>query len=82
MEKYRVTKLGNVAHPYHRNSIFGESKPFHVGYFVREPIEGERFNLIGFDSENKGISTSNVVKIIDDNTFETLNSIYRYERYE
>lgn len=81
MNKYKVTKIGRVEKPYHDNSTFGESKPFHVGLFVREPIVGQRFNLLttmGY----MGISTSPVVKIVDKNTFETLNSIYRYEKFK
>lgn len=78
---YKVTKIGNVENPYHENSTFGESKPFHLGSFIREPEVGERFNLGYVDWQNKGISTSPVVKIIDEKTFETLNSIYKYEFY-
>ena len=80
MEIYKVTKLGNVENPYHENSTFGESLPFHVGLFIKGPIVGERFNLSYISLREGGISTSPVTKIIDDNTFETLNSIYRYEK--
>lgn len=80
--KYKITKVGKVEFPYHENSTFGESKPFHVGTFIKEPTIGERFNLYAIDRENKGISTSPVTKIIDENTFETLNSIYKIEPYE
>ena len=31
--------------------------------------------------DERGISTSPVVRVIDENTFETLNSIYKYEEY-
>lgn len=77
--KYKLTKLGNVENPYHKNSDFGESKPFHVGVFVKMPEEGERFELYPVDGHS-GISTSPVVKVLDENTFETLKSIYRYEK--
>lgn len=81
MEKYKITKIGRVENPHHKNSTFGESREFHVGYFTKEPEIGERFNLTGFDFKNQGISTSPVTEIIDKNTFKTLNSIYRYERH-
>jgi hypothetical protein len=80
MELYKITKIGKVENPKHPWSDFGESKEFHVGVFTKEPEIGERFNLLGIDLKNRGISTSPVTKIIDENTFETLNSIYRYEK--
>lgn len=82
MEVYKITKLGSVKNPYHQDSTFGESKPFHVGWFTKEPVVGERFNLTYINHREAGISTSPVTKIIDHNTFETLNSVYRYEKYE
>ncbi len=80
MEKYKITKLGNVDNPKHKNSNFGESKEFHVGYFVENPVIGQSFILIGFNYANQGIITSKVTKIIDENTFETLNSVYKFEK--
>lgn len=79
--KYRIKKLRSVENPYHENSNFGESKEWHVGMFVKEPQVGERFNLYPLDFRGGGISTSPVVDIIDENTFETLNSVYYYEKY-
>ena len=76
---YKITKIGKVENPVHPYSDFGESRDFHVGIFIKMPEEGERFNLGYIDYQNGGISTSYVTKIIDENTFETLNSIYRYE---
>lgn len=80
-KKYRITKIDSVDNP-STESHFGESKEFHVGYFVAPPKEGERFQLIGFSFQNEGIITSTVTKIIDDSTFETKNSVYKYEPYE
>lgn len=80
MEVYKITKIGRVENPKHPWSNFGESKEFHVGFFTKEPEIGERFNLAYINYQNGGISTSPVTKIIDENTFETLNSIYKYER--
>jgi hypothetical protein len=76
---YKITKIGKVENPFHPYSDFGESKEFHVGDFIKEPTVGERFNLSYINYQNSGISTSPVTKIINENTFETLNSIYRYE---
>lgn len=69
----RVTKIRNVDEPYHKNSDFGESKPFHEGVYFGDPVIGERFNALG------AISTSPVAKIISENIFETLNSVYKWE---
>lgn len=79
--KYKITKLADVENPYHKNSDFGFSKPFHLGFFVKNPVVGERFNLYPIDIINRGISTSPVTKIIDESTFETLNSVYKFEPY-
>lgn len=80
---YKITKLGNVEKPYHPNSTFGESASFHVGYFVKEPVIGERFDLIPLSNKHgeEGISTSPVTEIVDNKTFKTLNSVYQYEPY-
>lgn len=80
MKKIKVTKLGSVENPHSNNSTFGESKPFHVGRYESDPVVGERFVAYPIDYvEYRGISTSPVTKIIDSNTFETLNSIYKWE---
>lgn len=75
----KITKIKRVGE---NNSYFGDSAPFHIGHFTKEPEIGERFNLIGLSNDNgeRGISTSVVQKIIDENTFETLNSIYHWEK--
>jgi hypothetical protein len=80
---YKITKLGWVNKPYNPFSDYGDSKEFHIGGFTKAPIIGERFELIGYADERNmhGISTSPVTKIIDENTFETMNSVYRYEEF-
>ena len=86
IKQYKITKLGSVENPYHKNSIYGDLEDYYLGYFTKEPKIGERFNLTPIKSFGKpylgGISTSPVTKIIDDNTFETLNSIYKWEEYD
>lgn len=82
MKYVKLTKIGNVSNPYHKNSTFGESKPHHVGICHEDPIVGERYNLYPFEFDGNiygGISTSIVSKILDNNTFETMNSVYRWE---
>ena len=55
MEKYKIKKLGKVENPTHPHSDFGESKEYHVGYFIKEPIVGERFNLGYINNNYQGI---------------------------
>lgn len=80
---YKITKLGNVDNPYDPNSNYGESRPYHTGIFLGKPVIGERFELAGYgiEEDKHGISTSRVTRIIDENTFETMNSVYRYEEF-
>jgi hypothetical protein len=80
---YKITKIGKSENPFHKNSDFGESFPFHLGIFTEEPKVGQRFRLNPFSPNpgERGIDTTQVVKIIDESTFETLNSIYKYEKY-
>ena len=80
MTTYKIWKIGKVDNPVHHNSDFGESLPFHVGYYTKPPEVGERFNLMGISGRERGISTSPVTEIIDENTFKTLNSIYKFEK--
>jgi hypothetical protein len=46
------------------------------GLFVDEPKIGESFEVYPF------LATSRVVEILDDNTFKTENSTYKWEKYE
>lgn len=82
--KYRIKKLRAVDNPIHGRFGYGDLEDYYEGVFVKEPIIGERFNLYPITSFGKphlgGISTSLVTKIIDENTFETLNSVYRIDK--
>ena len=83
MEKYKITKLRAVDNPVHGDYGYGDLEPYYEGYFTKEPIIGERFNLLPIHPARHylgGISTSPVTKIIDENTFETLNSVYRIDK--
>lgn len=78
---YKITKLGSVDKPHDPFSDYGDSKEYHTGIFLGEPVIGERFELYPCSDRDSGISTSPVTKIIDENTFETMNSVYRYEEF-
>lgn len=83
MEKYRIKKLKAVDNPKHGKFGYGNLEDYYEGIFTKEPIIGERFNLqpIHWSKPHLGgISTSPVTKIIDENTFETLNSVYRINK--
>jgi len=84
MERYKITKLRAVDNPKHGNYGYGDLEDYYEGYFTKEPTIDERFNLLPITSFGKphlgGISTSLVTKIIDENTFETLNSVYRIDK--
>ena len=77
----RVKKLRSVENPFHKNSFFGESVPYHEGIFQDNPKVGSSFVVlpIGLEPGKKGLYTSEVTKIMDENTFETLNSVYHWE---
>lgn len=82
--KYKIEKLRAVNNPTHGNFGYGDLEDYYEGYFTKEPTIGERFNLYPIKSFGKphlgGISTSIVTKIINKNTFETLNSVYRIDK--
>ena len=82
--RYKIKKLKAVDNPVHGNYGYGDLEDYYEGIFTKEPIVGERFNLYPIKSFGKphlgGISTSPVTKIIDENIFETLNSVYRIDK--
>ena len=82
--KYRIKKLKAVDNPRHGKFGYGDLEDYYEGYFTFPPTIAERFNLLPITSFGKphlgGISTSPVTKIIDENTFETLNSVYRIDK--
>ena len=84
MKRYRITKLKAVEKPVHGRFGYGDLEDHYKGVFIKEPAIGERFNLLPITSFGKphlgGISTSPVTKIIDENTFETLISVYRIDK--
>jgi hypothetical protein len=71
MKIIRLTKLKEVENPRHPYNIpVGE---VHEGQFIEKPEIGSPF-WCGHDWR-----TSLVTEIIDDSTFKTLNSIYKWE---
>ena len=82
--RYKITKLKAVNNPTNGSFGYGDLEEYYEGIFTKKPIVGEKFNLYPITSFGKphlgGISTSIVTKIIDENTFETLNSVYRIDK--
>ena len=78
MEYISVRKIGKVNNPINLNSNFGESKDEHIGLFVKLPEEGEIFIAQGVSYHEEGIRTTPVTKVINNNTFQTQNSIYQW----
>ena len=81
--RYKITKLKAVDNPKHGKFGYGDLEDYYEGVFIKEPTIGERFNLLPIHPARHylgGISTSPVTKIIDENTFETLNSVYRIDK--
>jgi len=81
---YKITKLGKVTNPFNPNSDYGDSLPYFIGVYTTAPKVGKCFNLLplGFDNPKyHGIRTSLVTKRLSNNTFETMNSIYKIEPY-
>jgi hypothetical protein len=81
--KYKIKKLGSVDKPVHGKTGYGDLEDHYEGIFTKPPIVGKRFNLapVHYSKPHlRGISTSPVTKIIDENTFETLNSVYRIDK--
>lgn len=73
--RVKITKLREADNPLHPNNI--DTGYETVGNFIAVPKVGESFLI------SRGLGgyfcTSTVQEIIDDNTFRTHNSIYRYE---
>lgn len=53
----------------------------HIGLWVRNPKVGERFFIDYYNSgyHNRGMVTSVVEEILNENAFKTNNSIYKWE---
>jgi hypothetical protein len=69
--KVTLVKLKEVDKPYHPQNIkVGFEKS---GEFIKHPVVGETFWVGDF------WRTSPVTKILSNNIFETLNSVYYYE---
>lgn len=80
----KIKKVGAVSNPKH-DSKFGDSQPSFLGYWTGDPIVGQSFRLMFItDSDGKrGIITSTVLSVSEeDQTFSTLNSIYKWEEYK
>jgi hypothetical protein len=72
--RVKLTKIRSLLEGSHPNNI--EEGYVETGYIIKEPTVGQSF-LIG--NSPKWFATSIVTKILDDNTFETMNSVYKWE---
>ena len=74
----KLTKLKELPDAFHPNNIEeGRVEIFSIkDYLFKKPIVGERFTLMDL---SHWFSTSLVQEIVDENTFKTLNSIYKWE---
>ncbi len=72
----KITKIESL----NKESTYGDIPRY--GIFQKPPKIGNCFILLPISyskQQFRGIITSNVTKIIDENTFATKNSIYKYE---
>lgn len=76
--KVKLTKLKEADNPKHPNNIQEGHEV--IGDFTKDPVVGEQF-VIDLD-EDYIWHTSIVQEIIDDKTFRTNNSIYKWEQIE
>lgn len=79
----KITKLDHCKDPFTKIQFAQKGDAF-FGYFIKEPVEGERFNLkpIKNHPNYRGISTSGVQEILSSDTFCTYNSIYQWQEVE
>ena len=70
----KIKELEDALHP--NNIVEGIEKE---GEFSKAPAVGECFYMQYDKNENLWFRTSTVTEIIDERTFKTRNSIYRYE---
>ena len=70
----KIKELDDALHP--NNIVEGTQKE---GEFSNAPVVGECFWMQYNENEDLWFRTSTVTEIIDEQTFKTRNSIYRYE---
>lgn len=75
--RIKITKIKELEDALHPNNIVEGSE--REGEFSEAPIVGECFWMQYEKDVDSWFRTSVVIEIIDENTFRTLNSIYRYE---
>ena len=81
MQLVKLTYISKVISPFNELSDFSSNTKEHIGYMLELPKIDFRFELvpIGLEYGKRGISTSLVQQVNNDNTFHTKNSIYHYE---
>lgn len=79
--KIKIKKIGKCEKPLHPDSDYGNSQEYFEGIALHIPKVGQCFSLYPSEKSPKGIRTS-IVKKVEEDTFETLNSIYSWEIIE
>jgi hypothetical protein len=72
--KVKLTKIKSLLEGSHPNNI--EEGYVKIGIVHKPPTEGESFLMT---TNTTWFCTSVVTKILDNNTFETMNSVYKWE---
>ena len=75
----KIVKLGPVENPTHEPPAVERGE--RIGAWIGDPVVGKRFEIWPLAGVGPGLSTSPVRRIVDDNTFETHNSVYRWEKF-
>lgn len=78
--KVKLTKLRESENPLHPHNITEGHEV--IGDYMGDPKVGEMFLLDGEIEDDWGYHTSTVQEIIDDKTFRTHNSIYKWEKID
>lgn len=75
--KIKLTKISDCENPRHPNAIIDGYTV--VGDYTDNPREGDVMQLEHCDTPSTRFHTSQIAKIIDHQTFQTRNSIYKWE---
>jgi len=82
-QRVKLTKLQESDTAEFKNNI--QTGAVYIGGFIKEPTLGESFVISPIsvvEYNRRGLRTSFIKEIIDENTFRTNNSIYRWEKID
>jgi len=82
MQYVKLTKIEELLDALHPNNTPVGAVCY--GVFTEVPVLGHRFRIlpISHNYPFRGLSTSGVQEIIDDTTFKTWSSIYKWELFD